>query len=118
MIIRDASFPPFRSDLKKAFGYLSFQCSLINVDVIGIRLKKSYEVVIITWRGPQKTGWIYEGEKLTPKQILQLYEDIPEDKNKLEEYEKTYSDKIEILIPEIDNYVFITEKEVQRIERK
>ncbi len=107
-------FPPSRSDLKKHFGYLSFNCSLINLDVIGIKLIKSGEVVVITYRGNRKTGFIYEGEKLTEAQVLRTFSDVPETYNDLEKYEMEYEGRIEILAPPKDNYVFINDQEIKR----
>ena len=106
--------PPFRSDLLKKFGHLSFQCGLINLDIIGVRLLSSNETIAILYRGAYKCGWIYEGQKFTNQQVLQLYDDVPNSYNNLEEFEKRQKEFIEILIPQKDNYVFINEKLVNR----
>ena len=113
-----ANLPPFKSELKKAFGFLSFQCGLINMEYVGIRLLKSYEVVIILFRGHEKVGWVYEGLKFSPQQVLQIYEDVPGNFNELEAYEKKLADKIEILVPEKENYVFISDREISRTKRQ
>lgn len=107
-----ASFPPLKSDLKKHFGYLSFNCTLINLDIVGIKLLNSNEVVVITYRGNKKTGFIYEGEKLNSKQVCAVFNDVPDEWNLLEEYEREYDGRIEVLAPPKDNYVFISEKEI------
>ncbi|AZA49552.1 hypothetical protein EG346_15810 [Chryseobacterium carnipullorum] len=109
-----AQWPPFRSDLRKQFGYLSFNCTLINLDIIGIKLLKSGEVVAITYRGARKTGFIYEGGKLTDQQVFRAFTDVPLDYNELEKYEKEYLGRIEILAPPKDNYVFVNEQEIMK----
>lgn len=114
MITHYAEFPPCKSDLLKHYGYLSFQTALINVDIIGIRIVKSYEVVVITYRSANKTGFIYEGGNLTQEQVLRVYKDAPEDKNDLENWEQSMDGKIEILVPAKNNYVFINDREVVR----
>lgn len=114
MTTRYANLPPYKRDLFEAFGHLYFQCSLINLDVVGIRIKRTQEVLIILYRGPVKLGWIYEGGELSQNQILTIYNDVPEDFNLMQDYENRMSDKVEILIPQKDNYVFIDEGKVQQ----
>ena len=105
--------PLFRDQLKEKFGMLSFNCILMNVDLIGIRVCKTGEVVIITYRGKEKTGFMYEGGNLTIAQQKQIFDDAPDDINNLKNFEKEMSDKIEILVPPKDNYVFIDENLVK-----
>ena len=109
-----ADFPPFKSDLMKHFGYLSFHLNLINTDIVGIRLIASGETIVITYRANKKTGFIYEGEKLKPEQVFKVYCDVPETFNELEIYEKQYESRIEILAPPRDQYVFINEMEIKK----
>lgn len=106
-MVENSAVPPFRSTLKKEFGYLSFQCVLANVDVIGIRINKNYECVIITYRSAYKTGFIYEGGNLTPEQVFAVFKDAPEDKNNLDEWAEKRKGKVTVLIPPKDNYVFV-----------
>ncbi|WP_336689404.1 MULTISPECIES: hypothetical protein [unclassified Chryseobacterium] len=108
-----SNFPPFKADLKKHFGYLSFNCTLINLDLVGIRFIKSGEVVVITYRGNRKTGFIYEGEVFNEKQVLRAYRDAPDSWNDLKEYEEAFEGKVEVLAPVKDNYVFINDMEVR-----
>ncbi|MBO6184232.1 MAG: hypothetical protein J6O88_05980 [Chryseobacterium sp.] len=110
-----ASFPPFKKDLKNLFGYLSFNVTLINIDVIGIRLLGKFkdEVVVITFRGATKNGFIYEGPGLSMEQAINVYKDVPDDINDLEEYEKRFFGKVEVLVPRKDNYVFINDMEIR-----
>lgn len=105
---------PFRDQLKEKFGHLSFQCGFINMDIVGVKLLTSNETIAILYRGAWKCGWIYEGAKLTPNHVMQLYNDVPESYNDLEQFENTRKEFIEILIPKKDNYVFISDKEVTR----
>ena len=107
-----AQWPPFRSDLRKQFGYLSFNCTLINLDIVGIRLVSSGEVVVIAYRGAHKVGYFYEGDKLNSKQVFRAYTDVPDNYNELIDYEKEYFGRIEILAPPRDNYVFVNEQEI------
>lgn len=105
-------YPLYREELKEKFGTLSFNCVLINLDIIGIRSLKTGEIVIIIYRGKDKTGFMYEGNKLTPAQQKQFFDDAPEDINDLKKFENEMIGRIEILLPPKDNYVFINENEV------
>lgn len=111
-------FPLLKEQLMKDFGYISFQLALANVDIIGIRILKSYEVVIITYSKSIKTGFIYEGGDLTPDQVYIVYKDVPDDRNHLEVYEETMADKVEVLQPPKRNYVFVNDREVKEIKPK
>lgn len=110
--------PNDKKELREKFGFLSFQTALINVDVVGIRIVKSYEVVIITYFGAWKTGFIYEGGNLTQAQAFKVYSDVPNNYNDLAQWEKSMEGKIEILVPQRDNYVFINDKEVKPVKNK
>ncbi|MCX8533068.1 hypothetical protein [Chryseobacterium luquanense] len=111
-----ASFPPFKKELKEHFGYLSFNVTLINLDVIGIRLLGKFkdEVVVIIFRGAAKTGFMYEGSALTEEQVIKVYKDVPECFNDLTSYEEKFAGRLEVLAPQKDNYVFINEMEIVR----
>jgi len=106
-----AQWAPYKSDIRKAHGYLSFNCSLINLDVVGIRLIKSGEVVVVFYRGARKLGYLYEGVKLNELQAFNLFKMVPENFNDLEAFEEM-DGRIEVLAPPRDNYVFINEMEV------
>ena len=111
-------FPLHKAEIMKDFGYISFQLILANVDVIGIRILKSFEIVVITFLKNRKTGFIYEGGNLTGEQVFRVYQDVPEDRNNLAEYEKNLGDKVEVLHPPKHNYVFVTDNTVQPIKSK
>ena len=111
-------FPLHKAEIIKEFGYISFQLILANVDVIGIRILKSYEVVVITFTKNRKTGFIYEGGNLTAEQVFRVFQDVPEDRNKLPEYEENLGDKVEILHPPKHNYVFVNDNTVQPLKSK
>lgn len=119
MITRDANFPPFKSDIKKAFGFLSFQCLLLNLDIIGVRSKKTYDIIAVLYRGKNKVGHLYDSGAMTEQEVFKIYNLVPEDYNDLHNWEKSMADKIEILVPPKDNYVFINDREVvkQRIKK-
>lgn len=104
--------PPSRKAQKEAFGYLSFNVSLINLDIVAVRLRESGEFVVIMYRGAHKVGYIYEGEKLTPKQAFITYDDAPENYNEFDKYIEFYQDRLEVLAPIPDNYVFINDQEI------
>lgn len=112
MITKYANWAPYKSDIRKAHGYLSFHCALINLDTIGIRLLKSGEVIVIFYRGAWKRGYMYEGDKISNEQVFKVFNDVPLSFNDLEAYENEYEGRIEILAPARDNYVFINEMEV------
>lgn len=111
-------FPLHKEEIMKDFGYISFQLVLANVDIIGIRILKSYEIVTITFCKNQKTGFIYEGGNLTEEQVFRVYQDVPEDRNNLAEYEKNLGDKVEVLHPPKHNYVFVTDNTVKPLTKK
>ena len=111
-----SEIPLLKESLMKDFGYISFQLVLANVDVIGIRINKTWETVIITFRGAMKTGFIYEGGKLSPEQVYWVFSDVPDDRNHLPEYEKRMAEKVEVLIPPKHNYVFVNEREVSEVK--
>lgn len=113
-----SEFPLQKDQLMKEFGYISFQLVLANVDIIGIRIRKSFEMVVITFSKAQKTGFIYEGGNLTPDQVFKVFQDVPTDRNFLEEYEQSLGDKVEIIQPPKHNYVFVNENEVREIKTK
>lgn len=105
--------PLFKTQLRERFGYLAFNCVLINVDIIGIRSLKTGEGVIITYRGDKKTGFIYEGDKLTLAQQLTFFTDAPDSYSELGKFEKEMQGRIEILVPPKDNYVFVDDRVVK-----
>ncbi|WP_315055186.1 hypothetical protein [Chryseobacterium indoltheticum] len=111
MRTKSAQWSPLKSDIKASHGYLSFNCTLINLDVVGVRIIDSGEVVIIFYRGPDKTGYMYEGERLNDIQVFNLFKIVPDNYNDLEAFEKM-DGRVEILAPPRDNYVFINDMEV------
>lgn len=113
----NAEIPLLKDELRKAFGYLSYQLIFSNLDAIGIHIKKSGEVVVITYRGKEKVGFIYDSGNLPESKVINIYQDVPADKNELEAYEKSQDGKIEILVMPKNNYVFINENEVKQIKK-
>lgn len=110
--MRNSQIPPSRASIMKTFGYLSFECIFLNLDVVGILFRESNEIIAIQYRGGWKCGMIYEGGKFTNTQLLEAYDDVPVLYNDLQTYENSHSEYIEILIPKKDNYVFINERDV------
>lgn len=117
MIKTNSDFPLSKKELKEQFGYLSFQTIFMNLDLVGIRIIRTGEVVCILYRGAWKVGFIYEGGNLTQAQVFKVYSDVPNNYNELAQWEKSMEGKIEILAPQRDNYVFINEKEVKPIKK-
>ena len=113
----NAEIPLLKDELRKAFGYLSYQLIFSNLDAIGIHIKKSGEVVVITYRGKEKVGFIYDSGNLPENKVINIYQDVPADKNELEAYEKSQDGKIEILVMPKNNYVFVNENEVKQIKK-
>lgn len=107
-----ASFPPYREDLRKAFGYVSFHCQLANLDLVGIRSKKTNEVIAIFYRGATKVGYLYEGGRLSEEVVFKVYQDVPKNYNDLDDWADTMGNKIEVMIQEQKHYVFLSDKEV------
>ena len=105
-------YPRHRDELRERFGSLFFECVLMNLDVIGIRIERSYEVVVITYSGGHKVGFIYDCGNLTEEQVFAVYKDAPSDKNDLEKWEMKRRGKVTVLVPPKHNYVFISDKVV------
>ena len=101
-------FPPSRLEIKKRFGYLSFQCSLINIDVYGLEIIKHEDYIILLYQGNKKVGFINECKKLTEEQVFKLYKTIPS-ANELYEFSEKHFDKIKIYNPEPNNFIFISD---------
>lgn len=115
----NASVPPSKAWLKEHFGAISFQLAFANLDLIGIRLKKSGEVIIITYRGAKKTGFIYEGDALTTEDVFQIYNDVPKSWNDLlKVYDEKFGHLVDILAPHKDLYVWLNENEIVKIGKK
>ena len=112
----NSEIPLLKADLMKAFGYISYQLIFANLDAVGVRSKSSGEVVVITYRGNTKVGFIYDCGNLPEERVLEIYQDVPSDKNNLEAYEKMYEGKMEVLVMPKNNYVFVNEKEVKPIK--
>ena len=108
----NAEIPLLKDELMKAFGYLSFQLVLANLDVIGIHILANGEMVTIAYRGKRKVGYFYECGNMADDKVYQIFQDVPEDKNNLEAYEQMYEGKIEIFQMPKNNYVFVNDREV------
>lgn len=113
----NSELPLLKEQLMARFGCISFQLVLANMDVIGLRIKSTYEVVIITYRGADKVGFIYEGGDLCEGRVFNIFKDAPADKNDLEAYALRYADKIDVLQMPKNNYVFVNDKEVRRLKK-
>lgn len=102
----NTEIPELKQLLRETYGdFVSFQLALCHVDVIGIYLCKKMEIVIITFRGNLKTGFIYEGGGLTPEQAFRIYQDVPEDINNISEYEERMSGKVSVYRPPKYHYI-------------
>jgi hypothetical protein len=113
----NSEIPLLKADLMKAFGYISYQLIFANLDAVGIWIKSSGEVVVITYRGKKKSGFIYDSGDLPEETVLEIYKDTPDDYNNLQAHEKAQDGKIEILVMPKNNYVFVSEKEVKPIKK-
>lgn len=107
--VHQCDFPFMREEIKKQFGYLSFQCIFMNLDVVGIHILKSGQFIAIQYRGATKVGFIYEMEGLTNEKLLRIYQDVPENKNHLANWAKALVGKVDIYYPPKDNYVFVSD---------
>lgn len=113
-----AELPLFKSVLMEKFGYISFQLVFANLDAIGIQIKSSGEIVVITYRGKSKVGFIYDYGNLPEDRVIDIYKDAPEDFNDIAAYEKALEDKIDILHMPRDNYFFVSDREAVTIKRR
>lgn len=113
----NSEIPLLKADLMKAFGYISYQLIFANLDAVGIWIKSSGEVVVITYRGKKKSGFIYDSGDLPEETVLEIYKDTPDDYNNLQAHEKAQDGKIEILVMPKNNYVFVNDKEVKPIKK-
>lgn len=112
-----AEIPLLKADLMKSFGYISYQLIFANLDAVGVQIKASGEVVVITYRGNRKVGFIYDCGDLPASKVLGIYQDVPDDYNHLEAYEQKHAGKIEILVMPKNNYVFVEENKVKPIKK-
>lgn len=115
--MKTATLPPYRDDIRKIFGHISFQCLLVNLDIVGIRSRKTNEIIIVIYRGSNKVGYLYESGNLAQQQIFAVYNDAPQNWNDLERWEESMKDKIELLQPPRDNYVFVSDREVVNMNK-
>lgn len=118
MIKTTAEFPIPKKELKERFGFLSFQTIFINMDIVGIRIVRTGDIVCILYRGAWKVGFIYEGGSLTPQQVQKVFADVPENYNELDRWETAMNGKVDVLVPMKGNYVFINDEEVKPIKNK
>ena len=93
-------FPTNRAELKEQFGYLSFQCTFINTDVVVVRSRRTYKYVLITYCCGRKTGFICE---------------VPSNYNDLDQWETQNEERLELLVPNTHNYVFIDDKVIREV---
>ena len=95
---------------------MAFQYPLINIHLVGIRSRRTGEIVFIQYISATKVGFIYEGGGLTEERVLLVYKGAPDNYNDIRSYEFKNSKKREILYYTKDNYVFIGERLVQKIK--
>ena len=108
-------FPRNRAELKELFGYLSFQCTFINTDVVVVRSRRTYKYVLITYCCGRKTGFICEDETLQWEKAFEIFKEVPSNYNDLERWERENSERIELFKPPKDDYVFIDDKLVRQV---
>lgn len=119
MILKNTALRPLhRAELKERFGSLAFQCVLINIDVYGIKILRTDEVVVILYSGGYKTGFLYEGGNLTQEQVFAVYKDAPKTPSDFESWANQREGKVDVLVPPKYNYVFIDDKQVVMIKPK
>ena len=94
---------------------VSFQYSLCNVDVLRIESRKNLESIVVLYLGNAKSGFIYEGSKLSYAKQFEIFQNLaPENKNDLQEYIRLHQDKVNYYTAQPDNYVFIANNLVER----
>lgn len=109
--------PNDKKELREKFGFLSFQTIFINMDIVGIRIVRTGDIVCVLYRGAWKVGFIYEGGSLTPQQVQRVFADVPENYNELDQWETSMNGKVDVLLPMKGNYVFINDEEVKPIKK-
>ena len=94
---------------------VSFQFALCNVDIIRIESRKNLENIMVLYLGNSKSGFIYEGIKLSYAKQFEIFQTLaPENKNDLKEYIRLHQDKVNYYTVQPDNYVFIADNLVER----
>ena len=96
-------FPTNRAELKEQFGYLSFQCTFIN------------KYVLITYCCGRKTGFICEDETLQWEKAFEIFKEVPSNYNDLDQWEDQNEERLELLVPNTHNYVFIDDKVIREV---
>ncbi|MCO4304727.1 hypothetical protein [Riemerella anatipestifer] len=118
MNIEKREYPPYKEDIKREFGYVSFNCLLANLDIIGVRSNRTFEIISVFYRGNIKVGYMYEYKNIPEEEIFKFYNSIPERSNDLKAWAEKLGDKITIIEPPKDNYVFVNDMEVSLVKSK
>lgn len=109
---------PTKQELKNWCGYLSFHTAFYNLDLVGIRLKKSGETIMITFRGGKKTGYMYEGGNLNAQDVLQIFNDVPEFEDDIEKmYEPAFEHLVQVIYPKREYYLWLNENEIVQCKK-
>ena len=108
-------FPTNRAELKEQFGYLSFQCTFINTDVVVVRSRRTYKYVLVTYCCGKKTGFICEDETLQWEKAFEIFKEVPSNYNDLDQWEEQNEERLELLVPNTHNYVFIDDKVIREV---
>lgn len=95
---------------------MAFQYPLINIHLVGIRSRRTGEIVFIQYISATKVGFIYEGGNHSQELVITIYKGVPDNFNDIEKYAYKNRKKKEILYYTKDNYVFIGERLVQKIK--
>lgn len=111
----EMEYPLTKQMLREQFGYLSFQCIFMNMDVITVKSLKTSRCVMITYCGAWKSGLICWDETLQWEKAFRIFQEAPSNYNDLERWERENSERIELFKPPKDDYVFIDDKLVRQV---
>ena len=63
----------------------------------------------------KKTGFICEDETLQWEKAFEIFKEVPSNYNDLDQWETQNEERLELLVPNTHNYVFIDDKVIREV---
>ncbi|EKB56574.1 hypothetical protein HMPREF9699_01303 [Bergeyella zoohelcum ATCC 43767] len=98
--------------MRKMFPAFSLHCSLMNIDIVGIWILKTGQVMTILYRQGEKIGFTYEMEGLTEDKQTRVYKDIPNRIEDLETWEEKLEGKVQVIRPRREHFVWVKDRQL------
>lgn len=107
-----ADFFRTTDEMRKMFPAFSLHCSLMNIDIVGIWILKTGQVMTILYRQGEKIGFTYEMEGLTEDKQTRVYKDIPNRIEDLEIWEEKLEGKVQVIRPRREHFVWVKDRQL------